>query len=72
MSESTDIPVVFPAEIEAKIQKIARHTGYTRDEVIQEFVTSLLDLADQPSDKIELPGFALTVKKALRDASLER
>ena len=71
MSESHEIPVVIPAEIEAKIQKIVLHTGYTRDEVVRGLITSFLDMADQASDKIEPSGFALTVKRALRDGSLE-
>jgi len=70
MSEKVDIPVVFLAEVEAKIQKIARCSGYTRDEVIQGLITSFLEMTDQTGEKIEPSEFALTVKRILGDASL--
>jgi hypothetical protein len=69
MSEKVETPVVFPTEIEAKIQKIAEHSGYTRDEVIAGLVTECMDMAEQTGDKIEPTGFALTVKRALQDGS---
>ena len=67
MSDKVEIPVVLLAEVEDKIQKIARHSGYTRDEVIEGLITSFLDMAEQAGDKIEPSGFALTVKNILRD-----
>ena len=71
MSEKVEIPVVFLEEVEAKIQKIARHSGYTRDEVIEGLIKSFLEMSEQTGDKIEPTGFALTVKRALRDTGFE-
>ena len=71
MSEKVEVPVVLLEEVEAKIQKIARHSGYTRDEVIEGLISSFLDMAEQTGDKIEPTGFALTVKRALRDTGSE-
>jgi hypothetical protein len=58
-----DPEVIFPAEKEAKIQKSALHAGYTRDEAVQGFVSSFLDMADQSSEKIEPSGRALLVRR---------
>ena len=70
MNEKVEIPVVLLAEVEAKIQKIAQQSGYTRDEVIQRLLTSFLETAGQAGKKIESSGFTLTLKKILADPSL--
>lgn len=68
MSEKVEIPAILPKELEAEIQRIARHSGYTRDEVIEKCVAAILEMADEPSERIERPAFIFTVKKALDDA----
>ncbi len=66
MSESTDFSaVVFPPKVEAKIQKLIKNTGLTRNEVIQGLVMAFFDKIDQPSENV--PAFVLMVKTALRE-----
>ena len=66
MSESTDFSaVVFPKKVEAKIQKLVKDTGLTRNEVIEWLVKKFFNKVDQPSENI--PAFALKVKRALRE-----
>jgi hypothetical protein len=68
MSEKIDVPSDLSGDIEAAVQKIAKHTGYTRDEVIEKVMEATLEMADAPSDRIEIPDFILIIKKALKDS----
>jgi hypothetical protein len=68
MSEEVDVPAELPDNLEAAVQKIVTHTGYTRDEVIEKFVVTILDMADAPSGRIEEPDFLLTIKRALKNS----
>ena len=66
MSESSDFStVIFPKQVEAKIQKLIKNTGLTRNEVIQRFVVAFLDKINQPSENV--PAFVLLVKRAMRE-----
>lgn len=66
MSESSDFSaVVFPKKVEAKIQKLVKNTGLTRNEVVQGLVMAFFDKIDQPSENV--PAFVLMVKTALRE-----
>jgi hypothetical protein len=64
MSEKIDVPLELPDHLEEVVQKIVRQSGYTRDEVIEQCLLVILNLADAP-DKMEKPSFLFTVKKAL-------
>jgi hypothetical protein len=65
MSEPTDFSVVFPPKVEAKIQKLVKNTGFTRDEVIQGLVMAFFEKTDQPGENVS--DFVLMVKRALRE-----
>jgi hypothetical protein len=66
MSESTDFSaVVFPKKVEAKIQKLVKNTGLTRNEVVEGLVRKFFNKIDQPWENA--PAFALMVKRALRE-----
>jgi len=66
MSESADFSaVVFPPKVEAKIQKLVKNTGFTRDQVIQGLVMAFFDKVDQPGENVT--AFVLMVKRALRE-----
>jgi hypothetical protein len=68
MSEKIDVPAELPDHLEAAVQKIATHTGYTRDEVMEKVVAMILDMADAPSGRMEEPDFLLTIKRALKNS----
>jgi hypothetical protein len=65
MSEKIDVPLELPDHLEEVVQKIVRQSGYPRDEVIEQCLLVILNLADAPPDKMEKPPFLFTVKKAL-------
>jgi hypothetical protein len=65
MSEKIEVPLELPDHLEEVVQKIVRQSGYTRDEVIEQCLLVILNLADGSPDKMEKPAFLFTVKKAL-------
>jgi len=66
MSEKVDVAADLPDEVEAAVQKIAVHTGYTRDEIIERCVKWILDAADAPPGPIEKPDFLALFARALK------
>jgi hypothetical protein len=66
MSEKVDVPADLPDHLEAAVQKIVEHTGYTRDEVIEKFMVTFLDMVDAPPGPIDEPDFLVTIRRALK------
>jgi hypothetical protein len=58
----------FPAEIEARIHRIAEETGASYDEVVNSLVRSMFELVDDPAKK-EVPAFVRKIRSALRKKS---
>jgi hypothetical protein len=61
----SEFEVDFPPKVEAKIQKIVKNTGKTRDEVIKGLVMAFFDKVDHPGQNV--PAFVLMVKRVLRE-----
>jgi hypothetical protein len=71
MSDKVEVPLQLPAEVEADVRKMAEHTGYTRDEVIEKILAMTFDMADAWSERLEMPSFLVTIKKALKEPPRE-
>jgi hypothetical protein len=56
-SDKFNAPVLLSAGVESAVRKIAEHTGYTRDEVIEKMMSTTLDLAEASSERMEMPSF---------------
>jgi hypothetical protein len=66
MNEFVNVPVDFPPELEARIQKIMEDGDLTRDEVIQGLLKVFFQEVDHPSE--DALALALVVKRAVKES----